>query len=84
MGSSVVVTDITEAAPTRFVGSDLEQTVVAVTLKGSYPDLKAVLAESLDRHHEAVVQHLSIGRIGNGGDTEAKVSLVLLARGSTR
>ena len=53
---------------------------LAITLRGAYPKLKTVLAETLDRFPELIVQRLTLRRMATPADLEAHVDLVLVTR----
>jgi len=58
----------------------LGRTELSVSLRGAYPKLKTVLAQTLDRFPQLVVQRLTLRRMAAPVDLEAHVDLVLLAR----
>jgi hypothetical protein len=53
---------------------------LTVTLRGAYPKLKAVLAETLDRFPQLIAHRLALRRAATPTDLEARVDLVLLSR----
>lgn len=53
---------------------------LAITLRGAYPKLKTVLAETLDRFPGLIVQRLTLRRMATPTDLEAHVDLVLVTR----
>ena len=58
----------------------LGRTELSITLRGAYPKLKTVLAQTLDRFPNLVVQRLTLRRMVAPVDLEAHLDLVLLAR----
>jgi len=58
----------------------LGRSELSVSLRGAYPKLKTVLAQTLDRFPHLVVQRLTLRRMAAPVDLEAHVDLVLLAR----
>jgi len=58
----------------------LGRTELSVSLRGAYPKLKTVLAQTLDRFPNLVVQRLTLRRMTAPVDLEAHVDLVLLVR----
>jgi len=58
----------------------LGRTELAVTLRGSYANLKPVLADVLQRFPALVLQHLTLRRGATGGDLEARIDVVLPTR----
>lgn len=69
-----VSTTRTEATPQSLGRLDL-----TITLRGSYANLKQVIAETLDRFPAAVLQQLAFRRAAPGTDLEAQVRLTLLS-----
>lgn len=58
---------------------------LAVTLRGAYPALKTVLAQTLDRYPDLIVQRLTLhGMAAPRVDVEARVDLLLVSRPSDR
>ena len=53
---------------------------VSLTLQGSYPQVKAVLADALSRTPPVVFKQLELRRAATGGDVEAQLSLMLIGR----
>ena len=53
---------------------------VSLTLQGSYPQVKAVLADALSRTPPVVFKQLELRRAVKGGDVEAQLSLMLIGR----
>ena len=53
---------------------------VSVTLRGNYPNLKTVLAGFLDRVPGLVLQRMTLRRLANPLELEARVDLMLLSR----
>jgi len=76
-GSAFVSVSSTPRAPTP---QTLGRTELSVSLRGAYPKLKTVLAQTLDRFPHLVVQRLTLRRMAAPVDLEAHVDLVLLAR----
>jgi hypothetical protein len=58
----------------------LGRTELSITLRGAYPKLKTVLAQTLDRFPDLIVQRLTMRRMATPADLEAHVELLLLAR----
>ncbi len=53
---------------------------LAVSLRGAYPKLKSILAQTLDRFPGLIVQRLTIRRLSTPLELEAHVDLMLLTR----
>lgn len=53
---------------------------VSLTLQGSYPQVKAVLADALTRTPAVVFRQLELRRAATGGDVAAQISLMLVGR----
>ncbi len=53
---------------------------LSLTLQGSYPQVKAVLADALSRTPPVVFKQLEVRRAATGGDVEAQLSLMLIGR----
>lgn len=68
------------STPRAATPQTLGHTELSVTLRGAYPKLKTVLAQTLDRFPNLVVQRLTLRRMAAPADLEAHVDLVLLAR----
>jgi len=77
VGAAFVSVSSTPRAPTP---QTLGRTELSVSLRGAYPKLKTVLAQTLDRFPYLVVQRLTLRRMAAPVDLEARVDLVLLAR----
>ena len=67
-------------APHDATVQTLGRTDLSVTLRGSYPNLKTALAESLDRFPALVLQRMTLRRLANPNELEAHVELVQLTR----
>jgi len=68
------------STPRAATPQTLGRTELSVSLRGAYPKLKTVLAQTLDRFPHLVVQRLTLRRMATPVDLEAHVDLVLLAR----
>ena len=68
------------STPRPATSQTLGRVELAITLRGAYPKLKTVLAQTLDRFPHLVVQRLTLRRMAAPVDLEAHVDLVLLAR----
>lgn len=77
VGAAVVSVSSTPRAATP---QTLGRTELSVSLRGAYPKLKTVLAQTLDRFPQLVVQRLTLRRMAAPVDLEAHLDLVLLAR----
>lgn len=75
---TAVAVNTTDASP-----QVLGRSALSVTLQGSYPHLKSVIAESMDRFSNLMLQHLTVQRRASTMDLEARVDLVLLTRPTT-
>ena len=56
----------------------LGRTALSLTLRGSYANLRRLLAETLDRQ-DAVVQHLSMSHAATPGEQELQLTVALLS-----
>lgn len=65
----------TPHAPT---GETLGRSELSVGLRGSYPQVKAILAQMLDRYPELIVQRLMLKRLSTPGELDARIDLLLL------
>lgn len=77
MGAAFVSVSSTPRAATRQALGRIELTI---TLRGAYPKLKTVIAETLDRFPNLIVQRLTLRRMATPADLEAHVDLVLVTR----
>ncbi len=68
------------SAPRAATLQALGRTELSITLRGAYPKLKTVLAQTLDRFPNLIVQRLTLRRMVAPADLEAHLDLVLLAR----
>lgn len=68
------------SAPQPASGRSLSKLDVSLTLQGSYPQVKAVLADALSRTPAVVFKQLELRRAANGGDVEAQLSVMLVGR----
>lgn len=68
------------AAPRDASVQTLGRAELSVTLRGSYPHLKTVLSESLDRFPGLVLQRMTLRRQASPTELEARVELVLVTR----
>jgi len=68
-----------QPSPTTSV-EQLPHISLAVSLRGTYPKLKNVLSDLLDRYPSVTVHRLSLRRLGSPQDVEASVTLVAWAR----
>ena len=68
------------STPRAATPQTLGRTELSVSLRGAYPKLKTVLAQTLDRFPNLLVQRLTLRRMATPVDLEARVDLVLLAR----
>lgn len=77
VGVAFMSVSVADRAPSaqRFGRSEL-----SVVLRGSYPNLKIVLAEALDRYPQTIIQRMTLRRLSNVDDTEARVELVQVTR----
>ena len=58
----------------------LGKTDMSVTLRGSYSSMKTVLAESLDRFSGLILQRVTLRRVANTNQLEARVDLMQVVR----
>jgi hypothetical protein len=72
----LAVSSASHAATAQTLGRE----ELAITLRGAYPQLKAVLSDTLDRFPELVVQRLRLRRLSAPADLEAHADLVLVRR----
>lgn len=72
----VAVSSASHAATAQTLGRE----ELAITLRGAYPQLKAVLSDTLDRFPDLVVQRLRLRRLAGPADLEAHADLVLVSR----
>jgi Tfp pilus assembly protein FimT len=72
----VAVSSASHAATAQTLGRE----ELAITLRGAYPQLKAVLSDALDRFPDLVVQRLRFRRLAAPADLEAHADLVLVSR----
>lgn len=76
LGVSLASVSTTRTEPTP---QSLGRLELSITLRGSYTNLKQVIAETLDRFPAAVLQQLAFRRAAPGTDLEAQVRLTLLS-----
>lgn len=77
LGVGFVSVAVAERAPTP---QTLGRVQLSVMLRGSYSNIKSVLAEAFDRHPQLILERLTMRRITAPADLEARVDLLLVTR----
>jgi hypothetical protein len=77
LGVAFASVAINESAPNE---QTLGRTRLTVTLRGSYPNTKTVLAETFDRYPEVLLERLTLRRVSAPTDVETRADLLLATR----